>query len=101
MAGSPPARSRWAKNLPHIIDTLFLATGIGLALSIAQYPLSHAWLTAKVGGLLLYIIIGAIAMRTAPQWQRSVPALVMALLVFAWIVSVARLRTPHGFLVFF
>lgn len=99
MAGSTRAGSRWTKSLPHVIDTLFLGSGILLALSVAQYPLSHAWLTAKVGGLLLYIIIGVIAMRTAPRWQVSVPALVAALLVFTWIVSVARLRSPHGFFI--
>ena len=101
MVDSQLHRLRWVKILPHLIDSLFLLTGILLALRIAQYPLNDAWLTAKVGGLLLYIVVGAVAMRTAPRLKYSLPAFALALLVFGWIVSVARLRTPLGWLVFF
>ena len=100
MAGSAMAHTRWVKTLPHVVDTLFLLTGILLALGVAQYPFSHAWLTAKIGGLVLYILAGAVAMRTAPLVAWSIPAFVAAVLIFAWIVSVAWLRTPLGFLVY-
>ena len=100
MAGSAMAHNRWVKTLPHVVDTLFLLTGILLALGVSQYLFSHAWLTAKIGGLVLYIVVGAVAMRTAPRAPVSIPAFAAAVLIFGWIVSVAWLRTPLGLLVY-
>ncbi len=52
---SPLRDARWTRVVPHVIDTVFLATGIWLALRIGQYPFVQPWLTAKVLALLLYV----------------------------------------------
>jgi uncharacterized membrane protein SirB2 len=39
---------RWVKIVPHLIDTVLLASAIALAIMLRQYPLAHGWLTAKV-----------------------------------------------------
>jgi uncharacterized membrane protein SirB2 len=84
--------------LPHIIDTLFLITGIYLIYLFGSVPVNNAWLTAKICGLLGYITLGMIAMRSAPRLKLSLPAFISAILIFMWIVSVARLKTPQGVL---
>ena len=83
--------------LPHIIDTLFLASGIWLAVIIRQYPFAHGWLTAKIFGLLAYIILGSLALKKANSQLVRTLAFGTALLSFAWIASVARSKTATGF----
>lgn len=73
------------KILPHVIDTFLLVFAITLCLKIAQYPLTDAWLTAKVVGLLTYIGFGAVAIKRA-----SIAAFVGALFSFAYIFGAAK-----------
>jgi uncharacterized membrane protein SirB2 len=91
---SPQRDARWTRIAPHVIDTLFLATGIWLAVRIGQYPFVQPWLTAKVLGLVAYIILGSIALKRGPTKAIRAAAFVAALAVFAYIVGVARARHP-------
>ena len=86
--------------LPHVIDTLFLASAVWLSVTIRQYPFTDAWLTAKILGLVVYIVLGSFALRRAITVQGKIMAFSGALLVYAWIVSVARMKTVWGFLSF-
>jgi len=90
---------KWLRVLPHIVDTLLLASGLTLAFLIHQYPfVNSGWLTAKVIGLIAYISLGMFAFRsTSPQAARWT-MWVMALLVFGYIVSVAITMSPAGFM---
>ena len=96
--GYPPSGNRLIRSAPHVIDTLFLASGIWLALTIGQFPLKNAWLTAKVCGLLCYIGLGVAAMSSRQTTKKRTVAFVFTVLVFAWIVSVARLKSAWGFI---
>lgn len=98
MMQSPLALKKLTRIVPHLVDTLFLGTALLMLVQLGQVPISHGWLTAKISGLVLYIVLGMIAMRTAPEVKRSLPAFVAAVLVFAWIVTVAISKTPLGFL---
>lgn len=89
---------RWVRVLPHMVDTVLLASAIGLAMLSSQYPLAAGWLTAKVAGLLAYIVLGALALHYAPTRSARVACLVAAVATFAYIVSVALARDPAGFL---
>ena len=91
---SPLGQARWTRVVPHVIDTAFLATGIWLAVRIGQYPFVQPWLTAKVFGLVTYIILGSIALKRGRTWAIRAAAFVAALAVFAYIVGVARVRHP-------
>ena len=51
----PHLQQRWVKIVPHLVDTLLLASAVALAVMSHQYPLANGWLTAKVAGLLIYI----------------------------------------------
>jgi uncharacterized membrane protein SirB2 len=97
MRDSPLSQRTLTKTVPHLVDTLFLATGIALTFTINQYPLSTAWLTAKITGLVVYIVLGMIAMKTTSSRPWRVTAFLAALFVYAWILTVARFKTPLGF----
>lgn len=87
-------RQRWVKVLPHIVDTLLLGSAILLAMTIQQNPLEHAWLTAKVIGLLVYIGLGFIAMRFGKTREIKITAWAAAECVFVYIVLVALTKQP-------
>lgn len=98
MAGSPLLQGRVARVLPHIVDTTLLASAIALAIWSQQYPLVQPWLTAKVLGLLVYILLGTLALKRAATPSARIACWLLALTVFGYIVSVALSRNPLGWL---
>ncbi|OOV86171.1 SirB2 family protein [Oceanospirillum linum] len=86
---SAQLKKRWVKILPHVVDTLLLISAIGLMFQIQQYPITHDWLTAKVLGLVAYIVLGTLALKRGKTKGIRVIALVAALGVIAYIVGVA------------
>lgn len=97
LADAPWVHSRLAKTLPHGVDTVLLASALALAGMLRLNPVHAPWLMAKIGGLLLYIALGMVALR--PRFGRSTRAAAgaAALLVLGWIVSVALRKSPLGF----
>lgn len=98
VTGSPLLQHRLTRVLPHIIDSLLLLSAIALAVLIQQYPFAAGWVTAKVFGLLAYIVLGTIALKRGRTMGMRVAAFIAALLVYAWIVSVAVTKNFAGFL---
>lgn len=96
--GSPVMRQRWVRIVPHVVDTLLLASAIALAFSIEQYPFVDAWLTAKVIGLLLYIVLGSVALRFGRSKPLRFSAWLAAQAVFVYIVLVAISHNPVPFI---
>jgi uncharacterized membrane protein SirB2 len=95
LRGSPWLARRWVRVLPHVVDTVLLASAIWLAVASRQYPLTHDWLSVKVIGLLAYIGLGMVALhRGKTQTQRAV-AWIGALAVYVYIVAVAMTRSAH------
>jgi len=93
-----PARlgQPWVKVVPHVVDTVLLGSAIALAIAIGNYPGTHAWLTAKVAGLVAYVVLGSIALKRGRTRAIRVAAFFAALAVFAYIVSVAVTKSPAG-----
>lgn len=96
--GATWVRTRLAKSLPHLVDTLLLASALGLLWSLQLNPFVTPWLTAKIIGLLFYIVLGMLALRPRFAPHVQIAAAFAALLVLAWIVSVAVSKSPWGFL---
>lgn len=99
MNGSSLSTNRLVRIAPHVIDTLFLLSGILLALFIGQLPFRDAWLTAKVIGLVVYILLGMIAMSRRNSRKLQTMAFIAALFTFSWIISVAVFKTPWGYFI--
>jgi uncharacterized membrane protein SirB2 len=87
-------RWRWVRIVPHVIDTVLLASAIALAVLTAQYPLSQPWLTAKICGLILYILLGTLAIKRGKTRRQRIVCWFGALAVFGYIVAVAVTRDP-------
>ena len=96
---SPWLQKKWVKILPHIIDTVLLISAIVLVIQISQYPVVDAWLTAKVVALLLYIILGSVALKRGKTKSIRIVAGLMAISIFAYMLSVAVTKSALGFLV--
>ena len=97
---SPMLQRRWVKIAPHVLDTLLLGSAISMAVISAQYPLALDWLTAKLVGLLVYILCGTMALKRARTRRLQIVFFIAALTAFAYIVSVALTRDPLGALTF-
>ena len=96
LRGSPLLDARFVRVAPHVIDTLLLASAVTLAWIAGAVPLRDDWLTAKIAGLLAYIVIGSIALRRGRTRAQRAAAGLVAIAVFAWIVSVALTKSPWG-----
>jgi len=94
--GSSMLTKKWVKILPHIISLVLLVSGIAVAVHLGMSPGSQPWLMAKIIGLVVYIALGVVAFKAANPVTRKI-CWVAALLVFAYIVSVAVTKTPLGF----
>lgn len=103
-------RFYWMLRHPHLVqeplvryisvcnDILLLAAGITLAVMSHQYPFQAPWLTAKLIGLLIYIVLGALALKRAKSRTMRIYFGILALLCVGYIVSVALSRTPASWI---
>jgi uncharacterized membrane protein SirB2 len=88
---------RWVRIVPHVVDTVLLLSGVWLAWQLGILGV-RGWLPAKLVGLLLYIVLGTIALRRGRSRGVRIGAAVAAIATFAYIVSVALTKSPWGFL---
>lgn len=93
---SPLLQRRWMRILPHVNDSLLLVAAIALAIQLRQYPLVNDWLTAKVAGLVIYIVLGSVALKRGRTRHQRGLALAAAMAAFFYVVSVALTRNPWG-----
>lgn len=92
-------RQLWIRAAPHVNDTVLLGAALTLAFTTDQYPFVANWVTAKVFGLIAYIILGSLALTgERTQWVR-LAAWLAALATFGYVVSVALTKNPWGLLV--
>ena len=83
---------RWVRIAPHVVDTLLLASALILVIWSRQYPFVQNWLTAKIIALIVYIALGAIALKRGRNKTVRVCAFIAALAVFAYIGLVAMTK---------
>jgi len=83
---------------PHVVDTILLASAITLTIIIQQYPLFQDWLTVKAIALVVYILLGTVALKRGKTRLQRTTAFIAALGTFAFIASVAYYHHPMGLL---
>jgi len=98
LAESPLLAHRVLRWTPIAVDTVLLTTALMLMNIIRQYPFQSAWLTAKIGLLVAYMVLGSIALRYGRTKRMRVAALLAALATVGFLVTVARTHQPLGFL---
>lgn len=80
----------------YAIDTVLLGAGVAMWAALGLNPLRETWLGAKLLLLLLYIVLGSLALKRARSPRARLAAYVAALLTFAYMLSVARAHHPLG-----
>ena len=94
LRASPALQQRWVKIMPHINDTILLASAIALAMLTQRNPAEEPWLAAKIGGLLVYSALGMVAFRFAKTRRVKATTWILAQGVFIYIVLVALTKNP-------
>jgi uncharacterized membrane protein SirB2 len=81
------------------IDTVLLATALLLVAMLPGAYFANHWLTAKVVLLLVYIVLGSLALKRARTPRARAWFFVAALAVYAVMFGIARAHHPLGWLV--
>jgi uncharacterized membrane protein SirB2 len=94
---------RWVLAVPvrilvYSVDTVLLTAALMLMTIVHQYPFVDAWLTVKVLLLVVYVVLGYLAFWRSRTRAERLGYWLVALLVYAFIFSVARAHHPLGFL---
>jgi uncharacterized membrane protein SirB2 len=92
---------RWAMRKPwrwlsYGIDTLLLGAGVTLWVTLAIHPVHSPWLATKLLLLVVYILLGSLALKRAPNPVAQRLSFVAALAVYGFMVSVASTHHPLG-----
>jgi uncharacterized membrane protein SirB2 len=100
MSESEMLRRSWVRILPHIIDTVFLLAGIGLIVILRLQLMANFWLLIKFAALLVYIILGMIALRRGRSRRTRISAFIFAVLTYAYIVGVALSKSAASWVTY-
>ena len=91
-------QQRWVRILPHVNDTLLLVLGVILTITLSMSPHQHPWLAAKLLGLVVYILLGTVAIkRGRTPMSRGLTA-VAAIAAFFYVFGTAITKNPLFFL---
>ncbi len=92
------ASARWTRIVPPIIDTILLFSGMALIVKTHILPFTEqgTWLTEKLFGVIIYIVLGFIALdyRRARSQQARLIAFPLALVVLYIIIKLATTKIP-------
>lgn len=86
------------RYLSYSIDTVLLTAALMLATILHQFPFVHGWLTAKVLLLVCYVVLGSFALKRGRTRAVRTFCWIAALLVYLYIISIARAHHPLGFI---
>jgi uncharacterized membrane protein SirB2 len=97
VTGSGKLQLKFVKIAPHIIDTVLLVCGVALAAMLGAAA-HQPWVIAKIAGLVLYIVVGAIAIKRGKTAGTRAFAALVAIAIFFYIVGVAMAHSPMSWL---
>lgn len=96
LAGSPQVQNAVLRYTSYTVDLLLLTAALMLMSVIHQYPGTSHWLTVKVALLVVYIVLGSLALKRGRTQRTRTVAFVAALLTVGFLYSVARAHHPLG-----
>lgn len=97
------ASQGWAMAKPwrmisYGIDTALLAAGVTLWAGLSLNPVTSPWLGTKLMLLVLYIVLGSLALKRARAPAARLASYASAWLVYGFMASVALVHHPLGLL---
>lgn len=95
------AGARWPQALPvrllsYSIDTALLTAAMMLLTILPWSMFANGWLFAKIVLIVVYVVLGVLAMRPRRRTRARVVYYAAALLTFAAIYGIARAHHPLG-----
>ena len=79
----------WKRRIPDAIDSSLLLSGVALAYTLGFAPWSDNWLLTKLVALVVYILLGYLALRESAVLPVRRASFVLALCTAAYIITVA------------
>ena len=92
--------NKLVKIVPHVVDTLLLASGIGLIMRLHLQLLDNGWLLAKIVALIAYVVFGAVALGRGKTMRARTAAFAASLAIFAYIVGAALSKSTYSWLAY-
>lgn len=97
------AGQRWAMAAPlrylsYSIDTVLLTAALMLLTALKLNPFAVPWLSVKLALLLVYVVLGTLALKRASTRRGRALCYAAALGCFAFMYFVARAHHPLGLL---
>jgi uncharacterized membrane protein SirB2 len=94
---------RWAMAAPlrylsYTIDTVLLTAALMLLTALKLNPFVIPWLSVKLALLVLYVVLGSLALKRARSRRARALYYAAALATFAFMYFVARAHHPLGLL---
>jgi uncharacterized membrane protein SirB2 len=96
LAGQAWPMQGWARGLSPVIDSLLLLAGGSLWWLRQLNPTQDHWLLTKLVLLIVYIVLGTLALKRAPTRMAKAGCFVAALAVVGFMASVAVAHHPLG-----
>lgn len=95
--------SRWgnaapARYLSYSLDTVLLTAALMLLTILPGAAFANGWLALKIGLLAAYVVLGSFSLKRGRTPAVRNACYVAALLVYAWMIGIARLHHPLGWL---
>ncbi len=98
LTGSALLNRRLTKVLPPVVDTVLLLSGLIMVVTSGLSPLANPWLAVKLSAVIMYILLGSVALERGRTGNIRAAAFILALLMVFYIVTVALTRNPTAFL---
>ena len=98
LAGRGWAMARPWRMASYGIDTALLAAGVTLWAWLSLNPATSPWLGAKLVLLVLYIVLGSLALKRARSGGVRIASFFGALAVYLFMATVALAHHPAGLL---
>ncbi len=97
------AGARWAMAAPlrylsYTIDTVLLTAAMMLLTVLKLNPFVVPWLSVKLALLVVYVVLGSLALKRARSRRGQAICYAAALAVYVFMAFVARTRHPLGLL---
>jgi uncharacterized membrane protein SirB2 len=94
-------RPQWAlaapvRYLSYSIDCVLLTAALMLVTMLPKALFANGWLWAKLGLLVVYVVLGSLALKRGRTPRARLLAYAAALLVFGCMLTIARAHHPLG-----
>ncbi len=95
--------SRWGMAAPirylsYSVDTVLLTAALMLLTILPAAVFANGWLAVKLALLVIYVVLGTIALKRGRTPKGRAAAFVSAIAVFLTMIGIARAHAPWGWL---